>query len=93
MRTFKGLWIFYRKLMYPSAALSICLGLLAMKGMAVVGASFFAYVFLAPMFHYFTYEVNNPNEYYFYYNLGLSKVNLWINTIAWSSIIGAYIGA
>jgi hypothetical protein len=42
----------------------------------------------APFFHFAIYEIRNPNEYYFYYNLGLSKTVLWISTIAISFCIG-----
>jgi len=46
------------------------------------------YIFSAPLFHLFNYEVRNTNEYYFYYNLGLSKILLWISTILISLTIG-----
>ncbi|HKG06093.1 MAG TPA: hypothetical protein VKB19_06545 [Pedobacter sp.] len=88
MRIVKALWMFYRRLIFPSAALAICLGFLMMKGMAAVGASFFAYIFLVPMFHFFIYEINHPKEYFFYHNMGLSKLHLWFNTIGWSLIVG-----
>jgi hypothetical protein len=32
-------------------------------------------------FHYIIYEVRNPNEYYFYYNIGLGRTALWISTL------------
>lgn len=47
-----------------------------------------AYMLFAPFFHFAIYEIRNPNEYYFYYNLGLSKMALWIFTILFSSCIG-----
>jgi hypothetical protein len=63
--------------------------------MDLSGPSFFslpgfggAYLVLAPVFHFFTYEVRNENEYYFYYNMGLSKPVLWLATLLISSIIG-----
>ena len=40
--------------------------------------------------HYFIYEIGNPNEYYFYYNLGFSKFFLWSTTII-SAVIVALI--
>lgn len=51
----------------------------------------FSFVFLTPVFHYLTYEIRNPNEYFFYYNLGLSKLILWTSTLVISLIIGLII--
>lgn len=48
----------------------------------------FSFVFLTPVFQYLTYEIRNPNEYFFYYNLGLSKLVLWTSTLVISLIIG-----
>ncbi|AMP98880.1 hypothetical protein AY601_1974 [Pedobacter cryoconitis] len=88
MRMIKGLWIFYKKLIIPSLALSI---LLALFGASIVRISIgigISYIIFTPVVHYFTYEVNNINEYYFYHNLGLSKLFLWVNTVITSLIIG-----
>lgn len=88
MRTAKGLWIFYKKLIFPSLALSVFLGFLMMQGSQVIGGAGFAYIFLAPMFHFMIYDITSPKEYFFYYNLGLSKTVLWMNTIVLSLAIG-----
>lgn len=88
MRILKGLWFFYQKLIIPSLVLSILLSLLIMKlpdFFIGIGISF---IFFTPTIHFFIYEVNNPNEYYFYYNLGLSRLNLWLITIVISIISG-----
>ncbi len=47
-----------------------------------------AYIFCTPLTHFLVYEVRNSNEYYFYYNLGLSKITLWACTVVVSIIIG-----
>jgi len=88
MRTARGLWIFYRKLILPSLVLSAFLGLLMMQGKQIIGGAGFAYIFLTPMFHFMIYDMTSPKEYFFYYNLGLSKTVLWINTIVLSLAIG-----
>ena len=47
-----------------------------------------AFMFIAPLFQYFIYEISHPGEYYFYFNMGLSKLILWICTLAISFCIG-----
>ena len=90
MRIAKALFLFYRKLIVPVAVLSVVVGLI---GYAVIGEFYLgtvgaAFVVLSALFHYFIYEVRNPNEYYFYYNLGLSKLRLWIFSVSFSLIVG-----
>jgi hypothetical protein len=43
-------------------------------------------------FQYIIYETKNPNEYYFYYNLGLSKYILWFSNFIFSLILSILIG-
>jgi len=90
MRTLKAILIFYQKLITPTLILS---GLLGIIGLGITGefslkAIGISYIFLGLLFHYFIYEVRNSNEYYFYYNLGLSRLSLWIITFVLSLIIG-----
>jgi len=88
MRIVKGIWLFYRKLILSAVIISAVIASL------VPGESFFlkrvglAYMFITPLLHYFIYEVRNRNEYFFYYNLGLSRLVLWISTLAISIVIG-----
>ncbi|MCK5171226.1 MAG: hypothetical protein KAQ75_15210 [Bacteroidales bacterium] len=83
--------MFYRKLIIPSLIISIVISFL---GASFSGTYFsikgigLAYIFIAPLFHFFIYEVRNVNEYYFYYNFGLSKIVLWASTITLSLSIG-----
>ncbi len=58
-----------------------------MNGEVVVKNAGFAYLFVLPLFHYMTYEYRNPDEYYFYHNLGISKMFLWIATIMQAIIV------
>jgi len=46
------------------------------------------YILFTPGFLYFIYDIRNPNEYYFYYNLGLSRLNLWVSALSISFVIG-----
>jgi len=90
MRILTGILIFYKKLVVPTLILSTLLGIMgssissefSLRGIGL------AYILLSPLFHYFIYEIRNPNEYYFYYNLGLSKYMLWGATLLLSTLIG-----
>ena len=88
MRIVHGLWFFYQRLVVPSLVLSVLLSYFIMERSDFVAGVGISFVFLTPVFQYFTYEVKNPNAYYFYYNLGLSKVVLWITTIVVSLVFG-----
>jgi hypothetical protein len=50
-----------------------------------------SYMIVVPVFHYYIYEIRNSNEYYFYYNMGISKPLLWSSTLIFSSLIGLII--
>jgi len=90
MRIFASIIMFYRKLIIPSAVFSILIG---MAGITITGSfslkyTGLAYLFICPMVHYFVYELIYAKEYYFYYNLGLSRGSLWASTLVISGIIG-----
>lgn len=91
MRIAKGIWLFYRKLILSALIISLAFAFLVAL---LTGSNFsfnfvgIAYIFFAPLFHYFIYEVRNVNEYYFYHNIGLSRLSLWISTLAISIGIG-----
>jgi len=83
------LWLFYKRLILPALLLAFLSGLFFMTfamrfSSTAVGI---AYLFFACLFHYFIYEIRHSYEYYFYYNLGLSKLHLWINTIVTSWLV------
>ncbi|SDL79061.1 hypothetical protein SAMN04487898_12521 [Pedobacter sp. ok626] len=88
MRILYGLCFFYQKLIIPSLVISIVLSFLMMKVIDLYVGIGISFIFLTPVFHYLIYEIRTPNEYYFYYNLGLSKIVLWTNTIIVSLIVG-----
>ena len=88
MRTIQGLIFFYQKLIVPSLMLSIFFSYFFLESNDIYAGIGISFIFLTPMFHYLIYDVKNPNEYYFYHNLGLSKLLLWVSTIIISLIIG-----
>ena len=88
MRELTGVWFFYQKLMIPSIAISLFLSFFQMPFTDLNVGIGISYMFVTPVFHYFTYEIKNPNEYYFYFNLGLSKIFLWSCTLLISGFLG-----
>lgn len=93
MRKIKGVLVFYGKLLVPSIAISMAIGFL---GFLITGKFSFTtvglgYIFIALLFHYFIYEIRNQDEYYFYRNIGISRLALWISTFAISVFIGSVI--
>ncbi|MGY4384709.1 hypothetical protein ACVWYN_001743 [Pedobacter sp. UYP24] len=88
MRILSGFWLFYRKLIIPSLVLSIVLSFLVLGYADIIKGIGISFIFLTPAFHYLTYDLRAPGEYYFYFNLGLSKVLLWAGTLLFSFIIG-----
>lgn len=79
---------FYYKILIPAFCISMSGGLILG---VVLGFSFkiliLSYILLSLVFHYIIYELKYPNEYYFYYNLGFSKVFLWTTTLGINFIL------
>lgn len=88
MRILQGIYIFYAKLVVPSLALSILITYFRPNGLVWNVGLGISFIFLLPVFHYFSYELRSPQEYYFYHNLGLSKLVLWLSTIMIGLIFG-----
>ncbi len=88
MNIVSPLWLFYKKLITPSLAVSILIAVI-LGGVTNFFLAFgIAYILFVPLFHFAIYELNNPKEYYFYYNLGLSKSILWAFTVILSLVVG-----
>jgi hypothetical protein len=93
MRILTGLWFFYQRLIIPSLILSYLTALFAPPDVSInfsIGFGISIMLFM-PLFHFFLYEVNNPQEYYYYHNLGLSKLMLWAFTILSSSVLATFL--
>jgi hypothetical protein len=93
MRILQSLLIFYQRLIIPSLAISIAMGILgwlltAEFSMGLIGT---AYILTSLLFQYFIYEIRSSREYYYYFNLGLSKPVLWISTLVISSVIVIFV--
>ncbi len=88
MHTLVALWLFYKKLIIPSLVVSALLALLFFDLSKLCSGVGIAYTLLTPTLHLLFYDMNRPNEYYFYANLGIGKSILWANTCALSLVIG-----
>ena len=84
-------YLFYVKLSTPSIliALIIALSYLLITGTFSSHLVGYSYFFLAIGFHFILYDLNNPGQYYFYYNLGISRRTLWVCSILANFIIGS----
>lgn len=90
MNFLKAMAIFYQKLIIPTLAFSVIINLI---GVLAFGSFSFktlgiSYVLLGLLFQFLIYEIAYPEEYYFYFNLGLNKNILWFSNL----VIGLTIG-
>ncbi len=98
--------MFYRKLFISLSLISFlvaCIGVALFSSMGgikieelptlMINVFAVTYTLLTPLLIYFVYETRNPEEYYFYYNVGLSKVALWGSSMITSLVTSLIIGA
>ena len=86
----KAILLFYQKIFFPAIIISSGVGIVnaAILGSQALGSIGIVFIFFAPLIHFFIYELMRRKEYYFYYNLGLSKITLWLFSISMSLLIG-----
>ena len=80
----RTLWFFQKRIAPPALFISALLGLLLFKSFWATGLIFLA---MGPFWHYFIYEVQYKQEYYFYFNLGFTRLSLWVSTLILSVIV------
>jgi hypothetical protein len=80
--------IFYRKILLVSLVISFAT-FIAGTGIGVSSYSTlgFSFAVISPFAHLYLYEIDKPNEYYFFANLGLHKPFLWFCTLSISALI------
>lgn len=88
MRILTGLCFFYQKIILPSVVFSVILPLMFQNYVDFFTGTGISFMILLPTMQYLTYEIRKPGEYFFYYNLGLSKMILWITTISIGAVSG-----
>ena len=74
----KPLLFFHKRLAPPILLISILLGLAFYRNIPAIG---FIFMVLMPLWHFYIYEVRYKNEYYFYFNLGFTRLSLWLSTL------------
>ena len=90
MLKIKAIILFHKKLAVPSLAFSLLIGLYSifMNDQVNIAAFGMPYLLLPSLMQYFIYEIKNKDEYFFYHNIGLSKIYLWVSTLI-ISLLGA----
>lgn len=77
MMLVKNILLFQKKILPSSYAIAIVLGFI-FGSIKFVGIAF---MFILPLVHLLVYELQSKNEYFYYYNLGITKLNLWLSTV------------
>lgn len=77
--------VFYKRILLSAIFFAGLFGLLGLGIAKQFSFTLFgmAYLLMAPASHLFIYEVLYRQEYYFYHNLGFSKLRLWV----WSFLV------
>lgn len=78
MRILKNILLFQKRIFFKAYILSVIAGSLFGGKPILVAVYLF---FVAPFIHYSVYDLMDKQKYYYYYNLGLSKVVLWASTM------------
>jgi hypothetical protein len=78
LASLKPLLFFQKRLTPPVLLISILLGLALYQNIPAIGLIFMV---LMPLWHFYIYEVRYKNEYYFYFNLGFTRLGLWLSTL------------
>ena len=85
---------FQQKLILPTFCLAVAIGFAGYFmpwSTPIVEGIGFGYFLAGPLIHYFIYEVRNENEYYFYFNKGITKIILYGSTLIINLILGSLI--
>jgi len=77
VRILKNILLFQKKIFFISYAVSLFIGLFFGGELKMIGLAF---LWIAPFTQYFFYDVKNKNQYFYYYNVGISKNMLWTST-------------
>jgi hypothetical protein len=85
---------FQQKLILPTLSVAVGVGIagyFSIWSTPFIQGTGFGYILAGPLTHYFIYELRHPNEYYFYFNLGLNKSILYAATAFINFIISGLI--
>jgi hypothetical protein len=85
---------FQQKLILPTFCVALGIGIAGyfmIWSTPLVKGTGFGYILAGPLTHYFIYESRNENEYYFYFNIGLTKMMLYASTVILNLMFGGLI--
>lgn len=85
---------FQQKLVLPTFCVALGIGVAGyfmVPSIPVVQGTGFGYLLAGPLTHCFIYELRNSNEYYFYFNAGLTKITLYFTTIILNLILSGLV--
>ncbi|MGB5404600.1 hypothetical protein [Robiginitalea sp.] len=80
----RPLWFFHKRIALPALFISVLLGLALFRS---IGAAGLIFLMMGPLWHYYIYEVRYKQEYYFYFNLGFTRLSLWVSTLILVAIV------
>ena len=92
--TLARIFAFQQRLILPTFCIAIGIGIAGyfmVSSTPLTQGIGYGYIFAGPVTHYFIYEQRHESEYYFYFNLGLSKILLYSSTIILNLILGGSI--
>ncbi|KZS40605.1 hypothetical protein AWE51_06560 [Aquimarina aggregata] len=78
----KNILIFQKKIFFISYLTSIAIGILGFLFTGFINHQTIGLGFslIVPFAQYYVYDIKNKNQYFYYYNLGLSNIMLWVST-------------
>lgn len=88
-RLISGFYLFYIRILIPAAISSLIIGLTsyAMGGKEFLDIAAYSFLISSPAFHFIQYDFMNSGQYYFYNNLGFTRLGLWILSVCTSVLI------
>jgi len=88
-RLISGFYLFYIRIFIPAAISSFIIALtnIALGGTDFIGIIAYSFLFIAPAFHFLQYDFMNSGQYYFYNNLGFTRLALWVLSTCTSVLI------
>lgn len=86
MNRLRAVFLFHKSFIIPSVILTIFLGLYSwfINDEFAIQSFGFGYMVTPLFMQFFKFEFRNKGLYYFYFNLGISRIDLWVSNIVFS---------
>ncbi len=82
---------FHEKLLLPTLCVAAGIGVAGyfmVWSTPIIQGAGYGYMLAGPITHYYLYDLKSPNEYYFYFNTGLTKVHLYASSFILNFALG-----